>query len=137
MTRLTESAMASTVRISRALREKREETVILETAMWNWWAVPTLRSERLLISHRQFLRAGGLAGWETVDQLAIFHDRHFLREGGDRRLVRDHDNRLSVKRAQIAKQLVNTLAGSRIQIPRRLIGEHDGRHHAHRRGSGH
>src|SRR3989440_4895882 len=126
MTRLTERPMASTVRISRALREKREETVILETAIWNWWAVPTLCAEAFLISHRQFLRAASVVSGEAVDQLAIAHHRHLLRKRRDGRLMGNHHNCLSVNRAQIAEQLADALARGRIEIPRRLVGKDHG-----------
>src|SRR5258706_6428056 len=111
MTRLTESPMARTVRISRALREKREETVILETAMSSIFQTGgchayvllsmLLNPQALLIPHRQFLRAAGVVRGKSVDQFAIAHHRHFLRKSSNRWLMGHHHNGLAMNRAQI------------------------------------
>ena len=63
-----------------------------------------------------------LYGWVSDDQPVFDPDRP-VREGGDPRFVRDHDNGFLEFRIQTDKQFQNILGGILVEVPRRFVGD--------------
>ena len=61
---------------------------------------------------------------ETLtDHLSIMEVNHTLRVRRDRRIVRDEDHRNAARAMQLSKQRHDLLAGLRIEVTGRLVGQ--------------
>ena len=64
---------------------------------------------------------------EVLDDQAVGEEEDAVGDRGGVRVMGDHDGRLAVGRHRVAQQVEDLAARRRVEVARRLVGEHDGR----------